>query len=289
MPKPKRKRERSQSQSQGSNSRSTTTASSPSSSSKKRKLEQQQQQQQQAVAIDEILQDATETLKRENQKLRDGTHPELPRIIRKDRERRVNEDQCIICLTGKSDKDADDGGEISMPVEMFSACCGQSYHINCYIQQILRGANTANNKTTSDPPKCGVCRNNLPKLDDGIVDTTMTSQRRRLLGRRTGFDVIRRTHRASESDDSSIETSDSDSDSDSESSCTTISSDSTTISSDSDTDSDSISDSSCTTISSDSDSDSDSSSNDSQSSGEPRSPFVLSIRDRNGRPFRLLD
>ena len=196
MPKSKRKRERSQSQS-SNNSRSST-ASAPSSSSKKRKLDQQQQQlpQQQQHAVP-IKDNAIKTWKRENQ-------------------------TCVICWTGKGDYVKEDGGEIGMPVEMFSACCGQPYHANCYVQEILKAKARAraavaskNNKTTSsDPLKCDFCPTNFPELDDGIVDTTTTT---------TTTTTSRRTRRADNDNDSNNDsdssiTMSSDSDSDSSSS-----------------------------------------------------------------------
>jgi len=84
--------------------------------------------------------------------LRDGTHPDLPGIHRNYRERRIREDVCIICLEGSAD---------GKPVEMFSACCGQAYHVGCYIQQL-----SFENLNHESSRECGVCRTALPKLED---------------------------------------------------------------------------------------------------------------------------
>ena len=83
---------------------------------------------------------------------RDGTHQDLPAIHRNHRERRIREDVCIICLEGCAD---------GKPVEMFSACCGQAYHVGCYIRQL-----SFDNLNHGSSRECGVCRTALPKLED---------------------------------------------------------------------------------------------------------------------------
>merc|ERR1711957_1159738 len=98
------------------------------------------------MLIEDILKDATETITDNKNKLLDGSHPDIPKIVRIHRERRTIEDQCLICLhNGKND---------DKPIEMFSACCGQSYHIQCYYEQIQSFCIS----------ECGVCRTELPKL-----------------------------------------------------------------------------------------------------------------------------
>ena len=72
--------------------------------------------------IDDIIKDATETIQNNNEKLLDGSHPDLPKIVRLHRERRTKEDACLICL--------DNGINDNKPIEMFSSCCGQAYHLS---------------------------------------------------------------------------------------------------------------------------------------------------------------
>ena len=99
--------------------------------------------------IDDIIKDATETIQNNNEKLLDGSHPDLPKIVRLHRERRTKEDACLICL--------DNGINDNKPIEMFSSCCGQAYHIQCYYNQI-QSTNTVSSES------CGVCRTKLPEL-----------------------------------------------------------------------------------------------------------------------------
>ena len=99
--------------------------------------------------IDDIIKDATETIQNNNEKLLDGSHPDLPKIVRLHRERRTKEDACLICL--------DNGSNDNKPIEMFSSCCGQAYHIQCYYNQI-QSTNTVSSES------CGVCRTKLPEL-----------------------------------------------------------------------------------------------------------------------------
>jgi len=101
------------------------------------------------------------TTKRERKRFRDGTHPDLPRIHRNYRERRIREDICIICLEGNAD---------GKPVEMFSACCDQAYHVSCYIRQL-----SFDNLKQGPSGECGVCRSALPNLeDDGMYIKSFT-------------------------------------------------------------------------------------------------------------------
>eukprot|EP00536_Pseudo-nitzschia_multiseries_P004235 jgi/Psemu1/302449/fgenesh1_kg.69_\ len=104
------------------------------------------------------------TMKRERKRFREGTHPDLPRIHRNYRERRIKEDTCIICLEGNAD---------GKPVEMFSACCDQAYHVSCYIRQL-----SFDNVKHGSPHECGVCRTALPDLeDDGMYIKSFTRGR----------------------------------------------------------------------------------------------------------------
>jgi len=89
-------------------------------------------------------------LEQENQKWRDGSHPDLPKTLRTIREQRVQEDRCVICLGGGSED----------PIHLFSACCGQAYHANCYLKQLAWAKHSSSN---SNHDKCGVCRKLLPK------------------------------------------------------------------------------------------------------------------------------
>lgn len=104
---------------------------------------------------------AIKTMHKERLRLRDGSHPDLPGIHHRNRKRRVKEDVCIICLEGNAD---------GKPVEMFSACCGQAYHVGCYIRQL---SYDSLNKESSR--ECGVCRMAMPRLEeDGMYIKSYT-------------------------------------------------------------------------------------------------------------------
>eukprot|EP00536_Pseudo-nitzschia_multiseries_P003087 jgi/Psemu1/284189/fgenesh1_pg.44_\ len=91
-----------------------------------------------------ILEDATRTMEQEKAKFLNGTHPQLGKIVRMHREKRVRDDECLVCLEGSN------GTGKGEPVEIFSTCCGQAYHLSCYLQLL------------NSSRECGVCRKALP-------------------------------------------------------------------------------------------------------------------------------
>ncbi len=128
-----------------------------------RRKKKEQKQEEHKKAVQKIVDIATEKLKQENEKWKDGTHPDFPKTLRTIREQKVRDDLCIICLGG-----GDDGGP---KVDLFSACCGQAYHASCYLQQLAWAQKKASGSSNSNNDKCGVCRQLLPILDSGICLT----------------------------------------------------------------------------------------------------------------------
>jgi len=107
------------------------------------------------LLIEDILKGATETIEKNNAQLLDGSHPKIPKIVRLHRERRTQEDACLICL--------ENGRQDNKPIEMLSTCCGQPYHMQCYYE-LQQAASMGISESV-----CGVCRTKLPTLKQSVV------------------------------------------------------------------------------------------------------------------------